>query len=129
MTREQGAISSKRKGRPRDGIDLHIAFHFAHKVDLGFSIGKIADKGMEFVPLSLGSDGRVIAGGVQKLEGEAFARRQRLIARNIRESEAAVALHVAVNARTTWGAPLHFPSGFLPENQPKAGRPPKKRRR
>ena len=129
MAREKGAKSSKRKGRPSDGIDLHIAFHFAQNIDRRFAIGRIADKGMKFLPLSLGSDGRVIAGEGKKLEGEALARRQRLITRELREFEAAVALHVAANARTTWGAPLHFPSGFLPENQPKAGRPPKKRRR
>ena len=129
MAREQGAKSSKRKGRPPDGIDLHIAFHFAQNVDRGFSSRQIAKEGMKFLPLSLGSEGRIITRDVQKLEGDALARRQRLITRNIRESEAAVALHVAANARTTWGAPLHFPSGFLPENQPKAGRPPKKRRR
>ena len=126
MPREMTTPPDWGMGQPRKHDELYIAVHFAHAIDLGATTSAVAKGGVRFPEASLDKQGHIVLDEGRSLKGSTLYRRYTNIAFELREFQRAVAS--LANARTTWGAPIRFPDGFLPQIQPKRGCPRKNRK-
>lgn len=127
MTNAKGTLGQSEAGRPRANDELFVAGYFAREIDAGTTKRAAAAKGLGFIHICPDATGKWVPTIDRALSGDSLARRDREIASELEHLADVVAMHQAAGARTTWGRPIAFPKGFLPQEKPKRGRPPKNR--
>lgn len=116
-----------RKGRPRNNNELAIAAYFTRALDSGVTIASAARQYAALLKKQKRGGTAGVGCVLHELEAATLFRRYSEVSKEIGESRARMLRHVQAGGRTSWGAPLRFPEGFMPEARPQRGRPRKKR--